>query len=109
MPRYVVLAHDWPYPHFDFLLEEGSHLLGWRLDTFPHHGEAIAATPLPDHRLHYLDYEGPLSGDRGSVRRIEWGTFEWTERTTEIIRLELRGVKLKGPAEWWPDQSIWQF
>ena len=109
MPRFVVLAHDWPYPHFDFLLEEGSHLRGWRLKTFPQRGETISATALPDHRPFYLDYEGPLIGERGSVRQIDRGTFEWIERMSEIIRVELHGVIVNGQAEWLPDQSIWQF
>jgi len=28
---------------------------------------------LPDHRRDYLDYEGPISGGRGVVRRVETG------------------------------------
>ena len=109
MPRFVVLAHDWPYPHFDFLLEEGSYLLGWRLEKFPQRGEAISAMALPDHRPFYLDHEGPLTGERGSVRQIDRGTFEWIERTSVNNRVKLDGEILFGPAEWLPDRSIWRF
>lgn len=109
MPRFVILEHDWPYLHFDFLLEEDSHLRGWRLATFPGRGEAISAEVLPDHRPLYLDFEGPLTGNRGSVRRVERGTFEWIEPTGETIRVELFGEKLKGPAVWLSDQAMWQF
>ena len=34
------------------------------------------ATRLPDHRLAYLEYEGPVSGNRGVVRRIDSGKYE---------------------------------
>lgn len=29
---------------------------------------------LPDHRMVYLSYEGPISRDRGRVRRVDQGT-----------------------------------
>ena len=31
---------------------------------------AWTGTRLPDHRAHYLDYEGPVLGNRGEVRRL---------------------------------------
>ena len=37
-------------------------------------GETMDAVRLPDHRPRYLSYEGPISGDRGIVRRIAEGT-----------------------------------
>lgn len=37
---------------------------------------ALGAERLADHRRVYLEYEGPLSGDRGEVRRVASGTFE---------------------------------
>ena len=76
MPRFVVLSHDWPFPHFDLLLENQASLLAWRLSAWP---PTPQSTPerLPDHRLLYLDYEGPISNDRGRVVRIDAGQFEW--------------------------------
>jgi hypothetical protein len=76
MPRFVVLAHDWPHPHFDLLIERDGVLKAWRLPEPPRDG--LPVEPLPDHRLFYLDYEGPLTGDRGSVLRIDSGTATWT-------------------------------
>jgi len=35
----------------------------------------VPAERLADHRLDYLNYEGPLSGDRGSVLRLESGSY----------------------------------
>lgn len=73
--RYVVLRHDGiPEPHFDFLIESalGRELSTWRTESWPpRDGDVLQR--LPDHRHAYLDYEGPLSGDRGQVRRVEAG------------------------------------
>jgi len=45
------------------------------------------AERLPDHRRIYLDYQGPISGDRGQVRQAAKGTFEivvWSEQQVEV-------------------------
>jgi hypothetical protein len=74
--RYVVLSHEGiDPPHFDlmFEVEPGSELLAtWRSDHWPiESGDYLDR--LPDHRRHYLDYEGPISDNRGYVRRIASG------------------------------------
>jgi DNA polymerase ligase (LigD)-like protein len=76
VPRFVVLEHDWPVVHWDLLLECGPVLKAWRLLAEPGPGRAVPAEPNFDHRLLYLDYEGPLSGDRGRVRRWDAGTYD---------------------------------
>jgi hypothetical protein len=96
MPRFVILEHDWPTRHWDFLLEAGSVLRAWRLLAEPSLGKAVPAEPNADHRLFYLDYEGPVSGGRGSVRRWDAGTFEWLADGPEQVEVKLRGVKLVG-------------
>ena len=98
MPRFVILEHDWPTLHWDMLLESGAVLRAWRLLAEPAPGRDVPAEPNADHRLFYLDYEGPLSGDRGSVRRWDAGTFEWVEDGTERVVVELHGTKLAGRA-----------
>src|SRR5438874_2539346 len=65
MPRFVILEHDWPTRHWDFLLEAGDVLRAWRLLDEPAPGKAVLAEPNFDHRLLYLDFEGALSGNRG--------------------------------------------
>jgi hypothetical protein len=70
MPQFVLLAHDWPTPHLDLMLSAGGVLKTWRLAAWPG-----AAEPIADHRLHYLDYEGPVSGGRGTVRRVLAGEY----------------------------------
>ena len=73
--RYVVLRHEGvPEPHFDVMWESspGSALTTVRAREWPVAGDAPLER-LPDHRRHYLDYEGPVSGNRGHVRRVASG------------------------------------
>lgn len=75
--RIVVLHHQGiEQPHFDLMIQPkpGAALLTWRCATWPPglsavEGPAIELTRLRDHRSQYLDYEGPVSGDRGQVLR----------------------------------------
>ena len=59
-------------------------------------GRSIAAEPLPDHRLVYLDYEGPISGNRGTVARWDAGEFELEFESPLVIVLTLIGGHLRG-------------
>jgi hypothetical protein len=56
----------------------------------------VAADALADHRLHYLDYEGPVAGNRGTVRQWDAGTFEWLRDTSHELAVTLRGRRLVG-------------
>lgn len=99
MPRYVILVHDKPTLHWDLMLESGDVLKTWRLLVEPTFEELlrgpVAAEEIDDHRPAYLDYEGPVSGDRGSVIRFDQGTFD-AQRTTDNWQLHLRGKHLLG-------------
>jgi len=96
MPRYVILEHDLPTLHWDFMLEDGAVLQTWKLATAPAAGPAIAATFLSAHRLMYLDYEGPVSGGRGQVTRWDAGTFIWQVREEAKMEVRLLGQRLRG-------------
>lgn len=97
--KFVILTHDWPVLHWDLLLEEGETLRAWRLLREPT-GESgpIDAEPLPPHRLFYLDYEGTVSGDRGTVTRWDRGTYHLLAETESEIQIEFAGNRLRG--EW---------
>lgn len=100
-PHFVLLRHEMPAgaavdSHWDLMLEQTGYLYTLRLNRLPvlditvediaplasdEHSQRSAAgcslvvKRLPDHRKKYLDYEGPISGDRGEVFRVLRGTF----------------------------------
>jgi hypothetical protein len=65
--RYTISRHETTGgAHYDLFLENGDTLRTWRLSAPPETGE-VRAEPIGDHRIAYLDCEGPVSGDRGTV------------------------------------------
>jgi len=98
MPRFVILEHDHPQLHWDLMLEAGDVLRTWRLHAPPEPGRSVAATPSFDHRLAYLDYEGPVSGGRGMVKRWDAGTFTWESETETELVVQLHGQRIAGRA-----------
>lgn len=111
MPRFVILTHDHPFLHWDFMLEQNDVLRTWRLLSEPTPKADIAAESLPDHRTHYLDYEGPVSNDRGHVTRWDHGTFQIVDENDNLMCIELDGSRLTGVAELKrePDSTKWTF
>jgi hypothetical protein len=78
MMRYVVLRHEGVTdPHFDLMFESepAGPLRTWRSPVWPIR-ERVRVVPLDLHRRAYLDYEGPVSGDRGYVTRVAAGTYD---------------------------------
>lgn len=84
MMRYVILHHlpgprsDCQGAHWDFMLEGAEGLQTWALESEPQVDSPINARSLPIHRTAYLDYEGPVSGDRGTVAQWDRGTYQWS-------------------------------
>jgi DNA polymerase ligase (LigD)-like protein len=96
MPRFVVLEHDHPELHWDLMLEGDGVLRTWRLLSPPDPGQVIRAAASFDHRLLYLEYEGPVSGGRGSVKRWDAGTFSLEGDTGERLVVVFEGSRLQG-------------
>ncbi|MCI0331767.1 MAG: hypothetical protein L0228_00910 [Planctomycetes bacterium] len=121
MPRFVLLYHECPPgyerpSHWDFMLEAGDTLRTWALLQLPRGWEAarartamahpscamvagenkIVAERLADHRLDYLHEEGPLSGNRGEVRRIDAGTYVSIAEKPESWEVELSAGLVRG-------------
>ncbi|MFN0019319.1 MAG: DNA polymerase ligase N-terminal domain-containing protein [Pirellulaceae bacterium] len=101
MPRFVILRHEIPPgydrgTHFDLMLEMGGVLRTWSLHELPVIGKVIEAEALPDHRLAYLEYEGPVSGNRGTVSRVEEGEYDMLDETEIRLRYRLVGKLLGG-------------
>jgi hypothetical protein len=121
MPRFVLLYHVCPpdyqrASHWDLMLESGETLRTWALAELPRDwhlaqlrtaalypdcpptatGNAVDAEQLGNHRSAYLDYEGPASGDRGQVTRIDGGTYIVERELPDEWQLELVGSLLRG-------------
>ena len=114
MPRFVILRHELAADavlrlHWDLMLEEESTLRTWQLLEEPSGRATISATQLADHRKLYLDYEGPISGNRGHVHRWDQGVYEMLREDDRQITVRLSGRKINGvatltrradPADW---------
>lgn len=99
MPRFVVLEHDSPRGlHWDFMLERDPLLATWALDQPPDADGPLAAEQLFDHRPDYLDYEGRISGGRGTVTRWDGGTYDLVTRSDRAWTVVLMGRRLIGEA-----------
>jgi hypothetical protein len=98
--RFAVLHHtEVASPHFDLMFEtaEGSPLATWRSPTWPIEAATVIER-LEDHRRDYLDYEGPVSNNRGEVQRVADGLVriesrtddQWIITTDQGLRLVLK-------------------
>lgn len=96
MAEYVILEHDHPTLHWDLMLDTGTVLRTWRLSAPPQAGQTDSVTALGDHRRAYLDYEGPVSGDRGQVKRWDWGTYELELDIDDQIVVRVLGRRFQG-------------
>lgn len=96
MSRFVILTHDHPFLHWDLMLEDDNILRTWRLLTSPDSALPIAAEQLPNHRPFYLDYEGPVSNNRGTVKRFDAGEYQIIEESEQLLIISLTGNYLNG-------------
>lgn len=97
--RFVFLEHDFPTLHWDILLQQGNRLLGWRGDHQGHFLNGGHVVQTSDHRLAYLDYEGPLTGQRGTVKRIDGGRLVWRRFENDEFIAEIQGDRWYGMLE----------
>lgn len=112
MPRYVILWHQKPpgsrrISHWDLMLETRESLRTWALIERPRVGAVMPCEALEDHRTAYLDYEGAVSRNRGSVAQWDQGTFDWLLEMDQLILVTLRGAKLSCNAEFTVGRGQW--
>jgi hypothetical protein len=94
------------------MLEIQHGLATWALQKAPDAAPEIAAEALPDHRLAYLEYEGPIADGRGTVTRWDRGTYQLDhyerDEVTAIVAGEtlLGEVALRRSSD---DPSLWTF
>lgn len=101
MPRFVVLRHELPATcarasHWDLMFEENAALRTWAINEDLRLVHDQPAESLALHRLAYLDYEGPVSGDRGTVTRWDRGEFEIESDEPGCFVARLIGELLRG-------------
>jgi len=96
MPRFVILEHDHPELHWDLMLEASEVLRTWKLAGPPSADHEVLVQSSFDHRLFYLDYEGPISGNRGNVVRWDEGEFAWLKQEAGEVAVLLTGKRLRG-------------
>ncbi|MEM6691739.1 MAG: hypothetical protein AAF664_20085 [Planctomycetota bacterium] len=83
--RFVILLHRvgdsmarTQEDHWDWMFDMGETLWTFATNPLPSPlGNAFSSdiTPLTPHRRIYLNFEGEISGDRGSVQRLASGQF----------------------------------
>ena len=101
MPRFVILRHELPpqaerSSHWDLMFEFGAVLRTWAIDQELLADRVVAARALADHRLDYLNYEGPVGGNRGQVTRCDAGEFAVIAESPERLAVELLGSRYRG-------------
>ena len=77
--------------HYDLFLEDKDSLVTFSLDK----PLSIAknCTKINDHRKVYLDFEGKISDEKGSVRIVEKGKLEYIEKLTDKISFTILDEK----------------
>ena len=101
MPRFVVLRHEFSpddprESHWDLMLERGDVLRTWACPSAPETSDEMEVRELGDHRIIYLEYEGPLSDDRGAVRRWDEGTYDAIHDLADRKLILFAGRRLRG-------------
>jgi hypothetical protein len=101
MPRYVILRHELPPEserpsHYDVMFDTGETLRTWALEFPPDAPDDQPAQQLSDHRRNYLTYEGPVSGNRGSVTRWDEGEYQIQADTEKAFVVDVQGRRLYG-------------
>jgi hypothetical protein len=79
------------------MFESNGVLRTWALASLPAEDSAeIHGEQLADHRLDFLTLEGPLTGDRGNVRRVEEGTYAVLAESPDAWDVRLNGLQFAG-------------
>ena len=82
--------------HWDLMFQHGDVLRTWAVESVPNSDAPLDAMRLADHRLDYLEYEGPVSGDRGVVTRWDGGEYTLERETADEWVVTLAGARLIG-------------
>jgi hypothetical protein len=97
--RYAILFHsEITEPHFDLMFEPsaGSPLVTWRSPIWSI-TRPTELVRLADHRNLFLEFEGPLSGNRGRVKRVDGGKCQADAMFDDVwsIHFEWGGLDIR--------------
>jgi hypothetical protein len=104
MRRFAILRHHMPpdsvrSSHWDLLFDVGETALKtWAIHDAPDLPTPQSALQLPDHRLVYLDFEGPLDRDRGEVSQWDTGMCRVLTENAHVWQFLLMGERMRGSA-----------
>lgn len=104
---FVIQEHqDAAGTHWDLMLQSPSDetkddriLVTWKFSVPPRPkslAHPLPARALANHRRHYLDYEGPISNNRGRCRIVDRGIFELITRRSDLWVVRFSGQVLVG-------------
>ena len=95
--RYVILRHvDHEGTHYDLMIENGGVLWTWKFSECPSAFGPQQSRRINDHRPIYLDYEGPVSGNRGTVTRVDGGNCFVEQESPAGYLFRFAGTTLTG-------------
>lgn len=114
MPRWVLLRHTLPdgSSHHDWMLERGEQRRGGASGGLLTFRLPAGVNPLDSslkqfggeriglHRREYLEYEGPVSGGRGVVARIDSGLCEVVDSPPDGMSITLYHSDLRSILTW---------
>ena len=99
--RFSIAKHEMPanssrHSHFDLFLESEGTLMTWELTSLLTTQNNQVVRRLANHRLVYLDFQGPLSDDRGTVKLVDTGSLEWVTLESERLISRINGQTTDG-------------
>ena len=112
--NYSIIKHtlsDYTF-HYDFLIKKNDILQCWQFSSIANIeiGELIFCKKIFDHRLKYLNYQGPISNNRGKVQIIQNGFLEIIIQEDNLVRFRIDSELLNGNFEIRKIQSeAWEF
>jgi hypothetical protein len=87
-------------PHYDLMIESEDLLDSWRIPEMNLesllNGEVIEITSIHSHNKKYLDYEGELSSEKGSVEIYDKGATTYTNFDSPEFEVLIFGSILTG-------------
>ena len=101
MPRFVIQKHlKRKTHHFDLMIERNGALKTWSLEKLPNAYRSRLSPQsiklLPDHRIHYLTWQGKISRGRGIVKIWDKGTYQCVIWRSNLKVIIIRGQKIAG-------------